>query len=114
MNAQVQTFLHPKQQVKQLIIELSRSITPQQRQVLLDLFIMMDNAHDLFLELDKSHVIIQQCLGAMTKNQLQQMIRGHSQNGLASLWILRTHQRKKLLSRCQRFFIVSKNSKTLS
>lgn len=75
MNAQVQTFLHPKQQVKQLIIELSRSITPQQRQVLLDLFIMMDNSHDLFLELDKSHVIIQQCLGAMTKNQLQQMIR---------------------------------------
>ena len=94
-----------KQQASQLIVELGKTISNPQRQMLANLYIAVDTANSLLNELEQAHQVIRQCMHEMTDNQILEVAKLNQNNNLSSLWEFRTHQRQKLIERAQRLLL---------
>lgn len=91
-----------QKQASQLIVELGKSISNPQRQMLTTIYIALDSADALLTELEHAHQIIRQCMRQMDDDQLLNVAKLNQNNHSSSLWAFRTHQRQNLIERAKR------------
>lgn len=97
----------PKKQTAQLIVELGKNISNQQRQNLTTIYIALDTANALLVELENAHQIIRHCMRQMDDEQILTVAKINQAANLSSLWAFRTSQRHNIIERAQRVFGVS-------
>lgn len=113
MNANLknQNTMSPKQRVKQLIIDMTQSITLTQCESLIEAFIALDHAENILNELEKAHHIIKTCLSNMSEQQIINCSQHLDSYGISNLWVFRTYQRQGLIDLVNQRFKTSQSTK---